>query len=238
MRPGGVLILCAAVALGCATPGKIGVKPGYEFKKLKTVAVLGLADGEGLPGSGRYVCDRIRHHLSAAGLPLVDRDAVERELAEKKLDISRPLVKEEARAIGRALGVDAVVFGRLETVVSPARFRLHGPREKITVKRQGKFKRVPHQRRGGKGELRSYETTDDVALDISVRIVAVETGEVLAVFAANAESRGFHAAAEAALKVMLRRVERQIRAGLRDPKHSYYEDDFSTDGPEIKGWQY
>lgn len=221
----------------CAPRGSLGVKPRYDFRALSAVAVLSLPDAEGLPGSGRFVSDRIAQHLRAAGLKVLERDPIERALAELAPGKPRPLTKREAVELGRRLKADAVVYGRLDALVTPPKLRVHAARGSVTVRREGELRRVPHARGRGSGEIKSYETEDDVRLNLSASMVEVASSAELFVLGNAAERRGFHDAAEAVLGPPLMRLERGIRGALRGRDMVDYDLD-AGEGPEVEGWRY
>ena len=56
-------IMAVVLTAGCATTGKVSVKPGYDFRKVQGVAVPRFPDARNLPDSGLIVADMIAQEL-------------------------------------------------------------------------------------------------------------------------------------------------------------------------------
>ncbi|MEE8425630.1 MAG: hypothetical protein V3S11_07355, partial [Elusimicrobiota bacterium] len=108
----------------------------------------------------------------------------------------------------------------------------------ITVRRRGRFRRVRRRRRPGPGRVKIYESEGDVDLDITAKMVIVETGEVVWIISAHAERRGFQSAVDAALKPVLKKVRKQIARARKRRRKAPPPTILEGTGPELKGWNY
>ena len=108
LRPLPALLAC--LALGACATATVAVKAGFDFGRVKRVAVVGFTDYPNRPGSGEILSGAFDQVLLAAGYDLVERAQVDKILNEKKLAASDP---KSAKQIGQLLGVDALLFGRI-----------------------------------------------------------------------------------------------------------------------------
>lgn len=102
--------LFVCLALGACATANVAVKAGFDFSKVKRAAVVGFSDYPNRPGSGEIISGAFEQSLLAAGYDLVERAQVDKVLREQRLTASSP---KDARRIGKALGVDALLFGRI-----------------------------------------------------------------------------------------------------------------------------
>lgn len=189
MKP---LILAVCLLGGCAT-ATVAVKSGFDFTRVKRAAVVGFSDYPRRPGSGETVSGAFEQSLLAAGYDLVERAQVDKVLREARLNASSP---KAATALGRVLGVDAVLFGRITDyrdsreyltsadVVDSHQDPIYARRTTRVQQPDGSFSPVVTS------ELTGYRTTRVVRreprtvtqygrLGVSARFVFVKTGEIL-----------------------------------------------------------
>ena len=111
-------VLFAAAALGACAGVKSSVSRGFDFSRLKRVAVIDFADDPRLAGSGETVASAFELSLVRAGYDVVEPDRVGDVLRDLKLS-SGELNAKDAAAAGRMLKVDALVEGRITALVLP-----------------------------------------------------------------------------------------------------------------------
>ncbi len=104
------LALLATLILGACATATVAIKATFDFTRVKRVAVVGFSDYPGHPGSGEILSGAFEQGLLAAGYDLVERAQVDKILREKRLS---PTDARAAKEIGRVLGVDALLFGRI-----------------------------------------------------------------------------------------------------------------------------
>lgn len=102
--------LLSLFALGACATATVAVKTGFDFSRVKRVAVISVSDYGSHPGSGEIVAGAFEQSLLTAGYDLAERAQVDKILREKRLSASDP---KAAKELNRVLGVDAVLFGRI-----------------------------------------------------------------------------------------------------------------------------
>ncbi len=100
----------AGLVLGACVSATVAIKAGFDFSRVKRVAVVSFSDYPGHPGSGEILSGAFEQTLIKAGYDLIERSKLEDLLREKKLSASDP---KAAKKIGELLGVDALLFGRI-----------------------------------------------------------------------------------------------------------------------------
>jgi len=198
-------LLAVAVCLSsCATPARVFVSPNYRQRPIKRVAALNLQDFPRTIGSGAVVTDVFEKYLFLAGYVLVERRQADQLLKEGALSLSGAIDPADLKKIGRVLGVDALVMGSLtdysyprdQTVMTTVPLEETRPvyGNVVTTRKVGDTEVRTEDR-----VLTGYETRqmDQVVpmektlpahVGLSVRLVDVETGEVL--WSASADSNG------------------------------------------------
>ncbi len=110
------LPVAAAFVLGACATATVAIKADFDFAKVKRVAVVGFADYGGHGGSGDIVAGAFEQGLLTAGYSVLERAQVDKVLQEKKLSATDP---KDAKRIGKLLGVDALLFGRITDFREP-----------------------------------------------------------------------------------------------------------------------
>ncbi len=185
--------LFAALLLGACATATVAVKSGFDFGRVKRVAVVGFTDYPNHGGSGEVVSGAFEQSLLTAGYDLVERAQVDKVLKEKKLSATDP---KAAKQIGQLLGVDALLFGRItdfrdsrETLTQMDVVDTH---EDPIYVHKTRHVTNPDGTQGTtqETEISGYRTTRVVRrephvvtqygrLGISARLVFVNTGEIL-----------------------------------------------------------
>lgn len=186
-------VLASALALGACGKAAVAVKSDFDFARVKRVAVVGFSDFSRHPGSGETVSGAFEQALLSAGYDLVERGEVEKVMREKKLSAAD---MKAARTVGRLLGADALLFGRITDfrepresltradVVDTRQDPIYARRTRRVQQPDGTFASTEVV------ELQGYRTTRVVRrepravttygrLGVTVRLVYVATGEVL-----------------------------------------------------------
>lgn len=185
--------LAAVLALAACGTATVAIKSDFDFSRVKRVAVAGFADYAGRPGSGESLSGAFEQEMLAAGYDLVERSQVDKVLREKRLSAGD---SKAAKELGRALGVDALLLGRITDYREPRETLRHAD---VVDAHQDPVYAVKTRRvRNPDGTYRSveetvltgYRTTRVVRreprvvttygrLGVSARLVFVPTGEVL-----------------------------------------------------------
>jgi TolB-like protein len=105
-----LLVISFLFFLGCAS-SKDFVRPGTNFNKYQRIAVLPLVDFPNHPQSGVQVADIISMRLLTTGATILDRSQTSQLLSEQKLGVSGLVDERTAPNIGSVLGVQALIAG-------------------------------------------------------------------------------------------------------------------------------
>lgn len=186
-------MLLAALVLGACATATVAIKSDFDFARVKKVAVVGFSDSARRAGSGEAVAGAFEQGMLAAGYDLMERSKVEQVLREKKLSASDPTA---ASMVGKVLGVDAILLGRVTDFREPREALTHtdvvDTHQDPIYRRRTKRVQQPDGAYASTEvtELSGYRTVRVVRreprvlttygrLGVSARLVFVPTGEVL-----------------------------------------------------------
>jgi hypothetical protein len=117
MSPRPLAVLLAAAALGACATANVAVNRRFDFSRVKRVAVVDFKDYPRAPGSGDLVSGAFEQSLIAAGYDVVERAQVAQVIAEKRY--AGLLNPKQTKELGRLLGVDALLLGRITDFAEP-----------------------------------------------------------------------------------------------------------------------
>lgn len=221
--------LAVLLPLGACATATVAIKSDFDFSRVKRAAVAGFSDHPNHPGSGEALSGAFEQELLAAGYDLVERVQVDKVLREKKLSASDP---KAAKEIGRLLGVDALLLGRITDFREPREILTQADvvdthEDPIYVRRT---RRVTNPD-GTVGsvevtEIQGYRTTRVVRreprtvttygrLGVSARLVFVPTGEVLWSGSDAASVYGFEESARSVAGSILKAVKKTWPSSLK-----------------------
>lgn len=221
------LILLAAGFCACAPAAVVVVSHSYDPQHVRRVAVLSFTDYPGALGSGELAAGTLEKYLLWADYSLIERRQVQQVLNEQSFQASDAVDPATIRKVGKLLGVDALVLGSLtdyadtreETVM------VDEPQENT----EPIYGTVETTQRSGGTVVRTsqqvvtgYQTsaTDQVVPEVetlparvgmSVRLVDVETAEVLWSASASSDGVGPAAATEQASAALMQGVVKQLK---------------------------
>lgn len=216
--------LVASLA-GCATSARVFVSPNLAQHPVKRVAALNFKDFPGSLGSGAIATDAFEKYLFLAGYALVERRQADQLLKEEVLNQSGAIDPSNLKKIGQLLGVDALVLGSLtdysyprdQTVMTTMPLEETRPvyGKVVTQHRVGDVEVTTENKVVTGFETRSTDTvvpmesSTPAHVGLAVRMVNVETGEVL--WSASGDSEGAdmtEATEDASAKLMRAVVDR------------------------------
>lgn len=188
----GALSLAIGGMFGCATPAVVFVSPDYNPQQIQRVALLGFDDFPGQTGSGAMVADVFEKYLLNAHYQLIEREQADQVLAQQNISLDSANGPTVLSAIGKSLGVDAVIMGSLSelTDTSEQTVMVDVPQEET----EPVYQDVVVARRNGSEHVRSVQTgqqttfTDEsvpetetlpARVGLSARLVSVKNGELL-----------------------------------------------------------
>ncbi|MBI5242979.1 MAG: hypothetical protein HY922_04745 [Elusimicrobia bacterium] len=212
-----ILALLACAAAGCISAD--AVSKGYDFSRLRRVGVLEFDYGS----FNRFGAEDIFiKHLLERGYEVIERSRFEALLQEQRLGASGAVDPETAKSIGRTLGVDALVLGQI-TAYQPERKSI------VTVETRNTYvepvfkpkqKKLPDgsvvevQEQVGKNVRHEVSKIPqvfpiDAEVGMVVKLVDVETGEV--VWVGSETSQGVNAplAAESASSYLVKQLSKK-----------------------------
>lgn len=212
-------LLLAAALCGCATSAVVFVSGNYRADAIKRVSIAQFSDCAGHRGSGEASASTFEKYLIGTKYTLVERRQASQIIDEHKLNTSGAMEQSTTKELGKLLGVDALVFGtvtsytdvRQQTVMTQV---LQVQNEPIFTGGGGRGRPgVPPQPAASQRLVTNYvpETqTLPASVGLSVRLVDVETGEVLWNASATGTGESLSAAAEDASSAIMKNVTARL----------------------------
>lgn len=220
---------------GCVPPAVVFLSPHYTPARIRTVTLAGFQDYFNVAGSGKVAAGIFEKYLLLAGYSLVDRAQAQRVLDNQSEALSDSVSLITLRKIGEQLGVDAVVFGQLSdftessdrTVVEDMPLEQSQPiyGQVKTIQRNGDTKVITDT---NVVTGYSYSQTSvpvqqteviPAHVGMSVRLVDVETGELLWSGSASGQGNHLDEAMEAASVQIMKSVAARLKdvSGIKVP---------------------
>jgi len=106
----GFLATVALCAAGCRASGESVVKPGYDFGKVKRLAVLEVQGAGGDRAGREFVADLFGFELLSRGYDVLERTQIKSILAEQEFAASKLTTAAGAAEAGKLLNVDAAMI--------------------------------------------------------------------------------------------------------------------------------
>lgn len=144
-----LLLLLPVFLVSCAS-NTVVMKPGYDFSKIKRIAVIEFRNSAYYPNSGSMVSQLFAKYMLKAGYNVIERDELEALLRERQLSTANLLEPSTVLNYGKLLGIDAIVTGSIPMVVPEQNFYDMGNPRFIAAQ-----------------------------VGVTARMISVETGEVL-----------------------------------------------------------
>lgn len=107
------LFISALFLNSCAIQSSI-TKSGYDFSKIKRIAVLDFKDASGHPVSGTMASDIFVKYMLKAGYEVLERSQLDEILKEKNISSAGLLDKKN---IQKLTGIDALIAGSVEAYI-------------------------------------------------------------------------------------------------------------------------
>ncbi|MDE2293810.1 MAG: hypothetical protein KGL53_17270 [Elusimicrobia bacterium] len=189
------LTVLLALALAACSPPSIAIRHGYDFQTIRRVAVLAFRPARGRPETGALVSDLFAQELLKAGYDVVEREDAGQVVREQAFQVTGAVDPRTAKKLGKLLGVDALVVGTVsdfqparstvvtvpvteeedEPIMGTRVRRVRQGDEWVTVQEsyvRGTRRRVRRRRVAQRQVI-------DATVGVAVRMVSVETGQVL-----------------------------------------------------------
>jgi curli biogenesis system outer membrane secretion channel CsgG len=110
----GALIVISAILLNSCATQSTSIKSGYNFTKIKRIAVLDFTDAFNQPLSGTMASEVFIKYMLKAGYDVVERNELDKILKEKNISASGLT---DRKNIKKLLGIDALVAGSVEAFI-------------------------------------------------------------------------------------------------------------------------
>jgi TolB-like protein len=214
----GICLSGVCVFLGCATPAVVFVSPDYNPQQLKRVAIMDFDDFPGQSGTGPLVSDIFGKYLISSPFQLIERSEVDKILQAQNISASEASNPAQTEAVGKVLGVNAVVLGSLSEFsnTSEQTVMVDIPQEQ-TDPVLGEI----YTRHGPVMGVTGYTTTVTdqsvpetetlpARVGISARMVDVKTGAVLWSGSSSADGMNLSSAAEDASSSLVQALQKAI----------------------------
>ncbi len=217
----------AGIVCACSTPAVVMISPAYDPAQIKRVALISFKDFPGSAGSGGLASDTFEKYLLWGGYGLVERRQVEQLLSEQSLQATDAIDPATIKNMGKILGVDALALGSLTDYTSSREqtVMVDEPQEQsdpiygsVTTVSHAQGERIESTQQVVTG----YATTqtDTIVPEtqtlpahvaMSVRLVSVETGEILWEGSADSDGADLNAAAEQASAKIMQAVVAKLK---------------------------
>jgi curli biogenesis system outer membrane secretion channel CsgG len=207
---------------GCVTPN-IAIRQNFDFSKIRRVALVNFRDYPDQSDSGHVVAGAFEQALLKANYDVVERQQVDQILQEHTFSASGVVDPKTAKTLGKMLGVDALVMGSI-TDFSPAKSDMvltdveEERTQPVVVKKTKRRKQGEDWADVEQDVVEGYRTrrttrqvpqtyTIDAVVGVAVRMVSVETGQVL--WAGSSSERGL--SVEEAAQSLAWRILRAVK---------------------------
>lgn len=203
------------------------VSPQYNPAQIHRVAMLDMPDYPGVAGSGQIVASILEKYLLWTNYSVIERSQVDQVLNEQSFAVSGAVDQSTAHNVGKLLGVDALILGNITDYSNSQEqtVMVDMPQEQSDPI-FGKVVSVQHT---PNGEIRSEQNivtgyaqtqTNEVVPQtetlpahaaLTVRLVSVETGEVLWSASAGSDGVSPSAAAEQASAALMQSLVKKLQ---------------------------
>lgn len=227
------ILLIAGLLVSCAT-SNIAIKSGYDFTKVKRIAVLGFNPSPDNPNSGIMVADIFAKNFLRTGYDVVERNDLAKVLAEQHLDTVGAISNDQLRTIGKVSGVDAIISGSVP-MYTPARKEVVLVNEKTfsTNTTYNTVRKPKTNKSEGQPDQNYYNETQKVVIrtfneqdtpvthiinaeiGITAKMIDVQTGEVVWIASDTYEGTNIQTAAEYLVSSLVDTLERKIKQPVK-----------------------
>ncbi len=171
----------------CGSTATIVMKQNYDFSKIKRIAVIDFKDSPNYPNSGSIVSELFAKYLLMTGFNIIEREQMDTLLREHNLQLTN-LMDPETITQFKLLGIDAIVTGSIPMVVPQQNFYDAG-----------------------------YPRFISAEVGVTVRMISVETGEVLWVGSDTNDA----ADVQTAFEYLVSSLVKQLAADLKNSSSAH-----------------
>lgn len=210
------LLLLSLLLCGCATPAVVFVSGNYNPSAVKRVALASFSDYPNQQGSGEVAAATFEKYIVGSSYSLVERRQVSQIIKDHALNVSGAVDQSTIRNMGQLLGVDALIFGAITTYADVRQQTVMT--QVLQVQNEPVFMQGGGP--GGHGGIRNSQRlvtnyvpetqTLPAKLGLSVRLVDVQTGEVLWSASASGTGESLSLAAEDASSAIMKEINARL----------------------------
>lgn len=210
----------------CAPRAVVFFNKSYYLHPINRIALIDFTDYPSYPGSGEVIASTFESYLLGAGYNLIERRQINEILKEQDLDPSR-FDQATISKIGKLLGVDALAFGSLTNFsnIREQTVMVNMPQQQ-TEPIFGQTTTVAHDGNTTTATTQNYVTgysytgidylvpkveTLPASIGMSVRLVSVETGELLWSASASGSGANLTLAAQDASSKLTQEIIKQMK---------------------------
>jgi curli biogenesis system outer membrane secretion channel CsgG len=164
------------------------MKQGYDFSKIKRIAVIEFRDSPNYPNSGSIVSQLFAKYLLMTGFNIIERDQLDAILKEHNLQMTN-LMDTETMTQFKLLGIDAIVTGSIPMVVAEQNFYDAGRPRFIAAE-----------------------------VGVTVRMISVATGEVLWIGSDTNDSTDVQTAFEYLVSSLVKQLSQDLIKAQQQPR--------------------
>lgn len=150
-----IIGIIISVFCGCAYQ-QVAIKKGYDFSKIKRVAVVGFSGYSNFRNSGDVVADEFIMQLINKGFSVIERSRIDVLMRERQI---RQMDSETAKDIGKILGVDVIITGSVIKYVEDNKSTVYNT--------------------DSDGRMTSQITMSEARSEITARMIDVQSGEIV-----------------------------------------------------------
>lgn len=210
----------------CAPRAVVFFNKNYYTHPINRIALLEFTDYPSYPGSGEIIASTFESYLLGAGYNLIERRQINKILKEQDLDLSR-FDQATISKIGKLLGVDALAFGSLTNFsnIREQTVMVNMPQQQ-SEPMFGQTTTVAHNGNTTIANTQNYISgysysyidylvpkieTLPASIGMSVRLVSVETGELLWSASASGSGDNLTLAAQEASSKLMQEIIKQMK---------------------------
>jgi len=184
---------------GCAP--RMAVKQGYDFSKIRRIAVLNFEGTSGGTASDLFIMELIKQ-----GFDVIERSKIDNILKEQDMGTTGRIEADTVKKIGSILGVDAIIAGSVGQYLPAQRRTVFFPYGETVVITPG----LNVAERGY-----DYVTyASDAEVSVSARLIDIESGSIA--WASSESSTGY--TTDSAFRGVIFTLTRSLKSVFPKPK--------------------
>jgi len=209
------------------------IKQGYDFTKIKKIAVLEFKGSQINDNSGAMASDIVAKYLLKGGYTVVDRADLVKLMADNHLDVNGVIDESQMKEIGKLSGVDAIITGsvpvytperkevvlvRMKEFTTNTTYNVQNDQHRTEANKPGEQSRGGNYPRPTQAIVTSTMTDDETPvthtiqaeIGVTCKMIDVATGEVVWAASDTYEGANIQTACEYLVSSMIEKLAKQI----------------------------